>query len=295
VIAYNTAVVLIGVGLLGACAGPVGSFAVLRRRALTGDALAHAALPGVCLAFLVVGQRSFFALLFGALLSGILGVLIISALRRWTRIKEDAAIGLVLSVFFGAGIVLSKYIQTSVLSGSKAGLDSYLLGKTSQMIAQDVYLIAGTALFCLLTLVLCYKELKLISFDPDFARAQGWPLLALDLLLMLLLALTVVISLPPVGVVMVAALLILPGVTARFWTDRLGALLILSAGLGALTGICGALLSAQSSALPAGPIIVLCGTAFFLVSALLAPRRGLLARWLSQHFGKPTWTPSGPS
>ncbi len=282
-IAYNTAVVLIGVSLLGACAGPVGSFAVLRRRALTGDALAHAALPGVCLAYLVVGQRSFFALLLGALVSGLLGVLVIAVLRRWTRIKEDAAIGIVLGVFFGAGIVLSRYIQKNVSTGSKAGLDSYLLGKTSQMIAQDVYLIAGAALFCLLTLLLFYKELKLIAFDPDFGRVQGWPVLLLDLLLMLLLAVTVVIGLPPVGVVMIAALLILPGVTARFWTDRLGVLLILSSVLGALTGWCGALLSALSSALPAGPIIVLCGTGFFLLSALLAPRRGLLARLLSQR------------
>jgi manganese/zinc/iron transport system permease protein len=282
-IAYNTAVVLLGVSLLGACAGPVGSFAVLRRRALTGDALAHAALPGVCLAFLLVGQRSFVALLLGALASGILGVVVIAVLRRWTRIKEDAAIGIVLGVFFGAGIVLSKYIQNSVPSGSKAGLDSFLLGKTSQMIAQDVYLIAGTAFFCLLTLVLCYKELKLIAFDPDFARSQGWPLLWLDLLLMLLLAITVVIGLPPVGVVLIAALLILPGATARFWTDQLSVLLLLSSVLGALIGWSGALLSALSSALPAGPIIVLCGTSFFVISALVAPRRGLLARFLAQQ------------
>jgi manganese/zinc/iron transport system permease protein len=281
-IAYNTAVVLIGVSTLGASCGLVGGFAVLRRRALTGDALAHAALPGLCLAFLVVGARFLPALLAGALLSGLLGILIISGLRNGTRVREDAAIGLVLSVFFGAGIVLSHWIQKHTTTGSQAGLDSYILGKTAGMLAVDVYLIAAMALGCLLLIVLLYKEFQLIAFDPDFARVQGWPVLRLDLLLMLLLAVTVVIGLPAVGVVMIAALLILPGATARFWTERLGVFLALAAVSGCVTGALGTWLSASFQNLPTGPIIVLCGTGLFLVSALLAPRRGLVARWLTQ-------------
>ncbi len=280
-ISYNTAVVLAGSALLGAGAGVVGSFAVLRRRALTGDALSHATLPGLCLAFLILGERSLPAMLFGALCSGVLGVAVISALRRWTRIKEDAAIGIVLGVFFGAGIALSGIIQKLVTSGSKAGLESYIFGKTAGMIASDVYLIAGMSAVCVLLITLLYKEFKLAIFDPGFATAQGWPVWRLDLLLMSLVAVAVVIGLPAVGAVLMAALLILPAAAARFWTDRLGIMLILSAVFGMMMGLVGTAISVQVDRIPTGPIIVVTGSVIFLVSMLFAPRRGALARGLS--------------
>ena len=280
---YNTLVVLTGAGLMGAGCGLVGGFAVLRRRSLTGDALAHAALPGLCLAFLVIGERSLPGMLFGAFLSGIFGVLIISLLTHATRVKEDSAIGIVLSVFFGAGIVLSRLIQNRSTTGSKAGIDSYILGKTAGMIAQDVYLIGAVAGVSLLIVVVLYKELKLTAFDPGFARSQGWPALRLDVLLMVLIASNVVIGLPAVGVVLVAALLIIPAAAARFWTERLGKMLFLSAALGATIGLVGAFLSARFHRLPAGPVIVLTGTAVFLVSVLFAPKRGALGRILAHR------------
>lgn len=280
---YNTLIVLAGAGLLGALAGLVGSLAVLRGRALVGDALAHAALPGLCLAFLAVGHRSLPALLAGALVSGLAGVTVIALLRRWTRIKEDAAVGIVLSVFFGVGVTLSRLIQNRTAAGSKAGLDSYILGKTAGMLAADVLLIAGVAAVCLTIVLLLFKELRLLIFDPQFAQAQGWPVVRLDLALMALVAVTVVIGLPAVGVVLVAALLILPGAAARFWTQRLSRLLGLSAAFGLATGVVGALLSASASRLPAGPIVVLVGTALFFVSLVAAPRRGLVTRWLDER------------
>lgn len=277
-ISYNTAVVLLGTGLLGANAGLVGSFAVLRQRSLLGDALAHAALPGLCLAFLLVGQRSLPAMQLGALLTGILGVAIVAALRRGTRIKEDAAIGIVLSVFFGLGIVLVRLIQNQTATGSKAGLDSYIYGKTAGMLASDVYFIAAISLGCLITVVLLFKEFRIVSFDPAFARVQGLPTFWLDLLLMSLISLTVVIGLPAVGVVMVAALLILPAAAARFWTEKLGSMVVLASLLGATIGLGGTSISALNSALPTGPVIVLVGTVAFLISVLFAPSRGALAR-----------------
>src|SRR5687767_12817040 len=210
-LSYNTLIVLAGASLLGASAGTVGTYALLRGRALVGDALAHAALPGMCLAFMVLGQKSLPAMLAGALLSGLVGIAIIAALRRWTRIKEDAAIGMVLSVLFGAGIVLSRLIQNRSSTGSKAGLDSYILGKTAGMLASDVYLIAAVGGLSLLVIVLFYKEFKAVVFDVEFAKSQGWPVVAIDIALMTLVALSVVIGLPAVGVVLMAALLILPG------------------------------------------------------------------------------------
>ncbi len=279
---YNTIIVLLGTGLLGASAGLVGSFAVLRRRALTGDALAHAALPGLCLAFLLLEKRSMPALLLGALATGVLGVATVTALRRFTRTKEDAAIGIVLSVFFGAGIVLSRIVQNRSAVGSKAGLDSYILGKTAGIIAQDVLIVGSVAAASLLVIVLLYKEFKLVSFDPAFAGVQGWPVGPLDLAIMGLIALTVVFGLPAVGVVLMAALLIIPGAAARFWTDRLGRMLVLSGAFGLVIGLVGTAFSARYSGLPAGPIIVLVGTCLLLLSVFFAPRRGMVARLIAE-------------
>jgi manganese/zinc/iron transport system permease protein len=261
----------------------IGSLAVLRGRSLLGDALAHAALPGLCLAFMLTGERQLPVLLLGALVSGIAGIGIVAVLRRWTRIKEDAAIGIVLSVFFGAGIALSRIVQDRWPTGAKAGLDSYILGKTAGMLAQDVYWISGVALASLAVVVLLFKEFQLALFDPDFARVQGWPVLLLDVTMMTLIAVAVVIGLPAVGVVLMAALLILPAAAARFWTVRLGRLLALAGGFGLAIGLVGTSISARFSQMPAGPIIVLTGTAIFAASALFAPRRGIVARWRQQR------------
>lgn len=275
---YNLLIVLAGVSLLGAAAGVIGCFAVLRRRSLTGDALAHGALPGLCIAFILVGERSLPKLLLGALGSGLAGIAVIAALRRWTRIKEDAAIGTVLSVFFGIGIVLLTIIQR-LPGGSTAGLDSFILGKTAGMVREDVELIAGLALGTLLLVLLLYKEFKLVSFDQEFARVQGWPGFFLDFLLMLLVVLAVVIGLPAVGVLMMAALLVIPAAAARFWTDSLGLMLVLSAGIGLVSGVAGTVVSALFAKIPTGPSIILAAAIIFLYSLLGAPRRGLLARW----------------
>jgi len=284
VLSYNTIVVLVGIGLLGTAAGVVGSFAVLRRRALLGDALSHAALPGLCIGFLIAGARHLPAMLLGALATGLLGVWVVSALTHRTRVRQDAAIGIVLSVFFGAGIVLSRLIQNSTtVAGSKAGLDSYILGKTAGMVASDVLLIGGTAAVAVGLVAALFKEFLLVSFDPGFARVQGWPARSIDLGLTGLVAAVVVIGLPAVGVVMMAALLITPGVSARFWSDRLSRVVVLAALFGVGMGLVGTAISATYNKMPAGPIITLVGTAVFVVSALAAPRRGLVARILARR------------
>jgi manganese/zinc/iron transport system permease protein len=280
---YNMLVVLAGVSILGTSSGIIGAFAVLRKRALTGDALSHAALPGLCVAFLILGQRNLLAMLAGALVSGILGIAIISALGRWTRVKSDTAIGTVLTVFFGLGIVLLKIIQNMEGVGSKAGLNSYIFGKTAGMTRGDVYVILCASLMCLALILLLYKEFQLVSFDTDFARSLGWPVYGIDLLLMSLVAAAVVIGLPNVGVVLVSALLIMPGAAARFWTDHLRTLLVLAGVFGFFTGFVGTALSAAFNQLPAGPIIVLAGTAIFLASMLFGRRRGIIARLMQQR------------
>ncbi len=275
---YNLLVVLAGTSLLGVGAGIIGAFAVLRKRALTGDALSHAALPGLCIAFLLVRERNLIALLLGALASGVVGIAVISALGRWTRVKNDAAIGTVLTVFFGLGVVLLKIIQNLPGGGSRAGLNSYIFGKTAGMTQSDVYVILAAALACLALILLFYKEFQLISFDAEFARTLGWPIYGIDLLLMSLVAAAVVIGLPSVGVILVSALLIMPGAAARFWTERLSTLLLVAGGFGFAMGFTGTLLSAQFASLPTGPIVVLAGTVIFAASMLCGVRRGAIAR-----------------
>lgn len=280
----NTRVVLLGTGLLGLASGVVGVLAVLRRRALVGDAVAHAALPGICVAFLIVGTRSLPAFMAGALVFGLLTAGLISLLRASTRVKEDALIAIAIGSVFGLGVVLSGVIQRSA-GGGAAGLDGFLFGKAASMVRGDAVLIAGAAAAVLFLVVLLYKELKVLSFDRDFARAQGWPTTSLDLLVMGAICVVTVVGLPAVGIVLMVALLVIPACAARFWTDRLGVMIAASGGVGLFSGIAGTAMSATlptpagslSRGWPTGPLIVLTAAGCFAVSMLLAPRRGVLA------------------
>jgi manganese/zinc/iron transport system permease protein len=281
----NTRTVLLGVGTLGIAAGVVGCFATLRRRALLGDAIAHASLPGVCAAFFIVGDRSFAAFMLGALVFGALAAMTVTAIRAFTRVKEDAAIAMVIGSFFGLGIVWSSMIQRRP-GGAVAGLDGFIFGKAASMVAADARAIVIVAGVCLAVVALLYKELKSLSFDKEFSHSQGWPTHALDLLVMALVCACTVAGLPAVGVVMVVALLIIPGAAARCWTDKLGVMLVLAGAIGLVAAVLGASLSATlpspagsgSRGWPTGPLIVLCAAGAFLLSTIMAPRRGLIAR-----------------
>jgi manganese/zinc/iron transport system permease protein len=266
--------VTIGSALLGGAAGVAGTFAVLRRRSLVGDMLAHASLPGVCLAFWITGSRDLLTLSLGALVSGLLAIGLMTVVVRWTRTKEDAAIGIMLSGFFGLGIVLLGAVMRSKVGGHSSGLNSYLFGEPANMVDRDLLLLVGVAIGVLLLVTLLFKEFRLVAFDADFGRSQGWPTLALDLAMMGAVAVVTIVGLPIVGVILMAAMIILPGATARLWTHRLNTLLILAAGMGMATGAIGI---RAARGLPAGPAIVLTGAALFVLSLLVAPERGLLA------------------
>ncbi|GBD37246.1 Manganese transport system membrane protein MntB [bacterium HR36] len=281
----HTHLVLLGTSLLGLAAGVVGVFAVLRRQALLGDVLAHATMPGLALAFLIAHSKSLEVLLVGAgLACGAAGGML-WILGRYTRLKADVRLGVVLGVFFGAGMAVLGQAQ-DVPSGGQAGLESYFFGKPAGMLERDLLWLSGLATLCVLAVVLLYKEFQLIAFDNEFAQAQGWPTGRLDLLLLSLVVLVVVIGLPIVGVVMVSALLILPAAAARFWTNRLGVMLMLAGGIGIGMGMIGTMVSAEWSYLPAGPTIMLTGAAFFAFSLLCAPKRGLVVRWLRRQGAK---------
>ena len=276
---YNTRVVIIGTTLLGLAAGLVGTFLLLRKRALLSDTLSHASLPGIALTFILltalsVEGKNLLALVGGAALFCILGTGAVIAIQRYTRLKDDAALGIVLSVFFGLGIALMG-IATRMGSGNAAGLSSFIYGKTASMLFSDALLIAVVALLVAACGLLFFKEFSLLCFDADYAASQGWPVTRLDFLMMTLVVVVTVIGLQAVGLILVVALLIIPPAAARFWTYNLKAMLWISSLFGALSGLFGAGLSALMANLPAGAVIVLTASLLFVVSLVCGTARGL--------------------
>lgn len=284
---YNTRVVLFGTTLLGCTAGMVGSFTLLRKRALMGDALSHATLPGIGIAFLMTagqshGGKSILPLLLGATVTGLLGVGAILLMRNLTRLKEDTALGAVLSVFFGAGVALLGVIQ-QMKEGHAAGLESFIYGKTASMSVQDIQWISGAALMCMTVCLLLFKEFKILCFDEGFAGSRGFPVVLLDLTLMALVVTVTIVGLQAVGLILMVALLVIPAAAARFWTEQLSRMFVISGVLGAVSGLAGAGISALFSKLPSGAMIVLVCAAIFVVSLILGPARGVLIRVLRRR------------
>jgi manganese/zinc/iron transport system permease protein len=276
---YNTRVVLLGVCLLGMAAGLVGVYMLLRRRSLMADATSHATLPGIALAFLIQPHFGFEpkflpGLLLGALATGLLGMACIQAIQRVGRIHEDAAMGIVLSVFYGFGICLLGIIQ-KMQQGAAAGLGGFVFGKTASMLAADAQLIAVAAAAIAALVLLLHKEFGLLCFDAEFAGSQGWPRGLLDALLMGSVVAVTVIGLQAVGLILMIALLVIPPASARFWTDRMVPLLLLSSAFGGAGALLGVLVSARAADAPAGAVIVLCQGLFFVVSLFFGNRRGL--------------------
>lgn len=273
----NTQWVLAGTLLLGAASGVLGSFVLLRKQSLIGDAMAHSALPGVCLAFLFTGQKSLPFFLLGAALAGLLGTWCIQLIPRLSKTKEDSAIGIVLSVFFGVGIILLTYIQQQG-TGSQSGLDSFLFGQAASLVRQDIILIAGISAVLLLLCVVFFKEFTLITFDLAFAKGLGLPVRFLNGLLACLIVCAVVIGLQAVGVILMAAMLITPGIAARFWTERFTGMLVIAGVTGGVSGVAGTLLSTTMKGMATGPLMILSATVIFLFSMICAPKRGLAAK-----------------
>ena len=274
--------VMVGAALLGIVSGVLGSFAVLRKQSLLGDTLSHAALPGICIGFMLAGTRDLPMLLAGALVTGALAALAMVALTRTTRLKTDAGLGIALSISFATGVVLLTHIQASGNAG-QGGLESFLFGQAAAILRSDLYLMGGVGAVALSIVLIFWKEFKLVSFDPEYARTLGLPILALDIAITTIIALAVVIGLQMVGVVLMAAMIVAPAVAARQWSNRLSTMVVLAALFGMASGLFGALVSATARGLSTGPLIVLAASAIVLVSLAIAPGRGIVWEWL-QHW-----------
>ncbi|MEM7026309.1 MAG: metal ABC transporter permease [Pseudomonadota bacterium] len=278
--------VVAGAMLLGVISGVLGCFAVLRQQSLLGDTLSHAALPGVCLGFIIAGTREMMSILAGAFVTSIAAALIMLLLIRRSRLKTDAGLGIALSVFFAIGVVLLTYIQGTA-NASQGGLDSFLFGQAAAVLRSDLWIMGAITAFSVGLVLLFWKEFKLVAFDPIFAATLGFPVVLLETVLTVTIAFAVVVGLQMVGVVLMAAMVIAPAAAARQWSRSLETMVVLAALFGMAAGIVGSLLSATAPGLATGPLIILSASAIVLVSLLFAPERGVLweqlKRWRDQR------------
>ena len=278
---YTLRTVALGGSLLGVVSGVLGCFAVLRQQSLMGDALSHAALPGVAIAFLLAG-RDLGVLLIGAGIASWLGVQFISSVTQTTRIKQDTAMGIVLAAWFAAGIALLAYIQGRP-DASQAGLDSFIFGQAAAIVESDVWLIGIVGSIAFIIMALFWKEFKLITFDTEFAGANGFRVRVFSTLLSTLIVIAIVLGLQLAGVILMVGMLIAPGIAARQWTNKLTQMVILAAIFGAFSGGTGAIISAIDTDIPTGPMIIVVTFLIVIVSIGFAPGRGLFWRMLRQR------------
>lgn len=266
---YTFQVVVIGVALLGMISGVLGSFAVLRKQSLLGDGISHTALPGVILAFLIVGSKELEILLLGGIITGLIGTWCIFVIEKYSTITFDSALAMVLSIFFGLGLVLLTYVQ-KLSNANQAGLESFIYGQASAMLVEDVQVIASWGVILISLVVLLWKEFKGLAFDAEYMYSIGYHTEKLNLLLTLMLVIAIVIGLQTVGVILISAFLIAPAVAARQWVNQLEGMVVLSGVIGLISAIVGTVISASIKSMPTGPIIVVVATISAVISILLA-------------------------
>ena len=272
---YTTQMVLLGTALLGLASGIAGTFAVLRKESLIGDGLSHAALPGVVIAFLLTGIKDIEVLITGAALSSITAAWLITITVENSKIKFDGALATILSAFFGLGMVLLTYLQ-SLNNAGQAGLSKFIFGQAATILARDVYITSAAALIIIVLTALFWKELKLISFDVEYAKTLQIPVTFTLILYRSLLIMTIIIGIQSVGAILISSLLIAPAVGARQWTNKLGTMCILAGLFGMVSAMGGTIWSTTVQKLPTGPAIIVILSVIVLLSLIFAPNRGIL-------------------
>lgn len=275
---YTLRYVALGSAVLGVTSGALGCFTVLRKQSLLGDAISHAALPGIAIAFLFAGSKDSLFLMLGAALFAWFGGIVVMGITNTTRIKQDAALGITLSVFFGVGIVFLTYLQGSA-GASQGGLDRYLFGQAASLVEKDVLNLGILAAGCFVVLIVFFKEFKIATFDREFAQSVGFPTKYVNALLTSIIVVAIVIGLHTVGVVLMIAMLIAPAVSARQWISSLKGMIILSAVFGGISGVIGAIVSSTAEGMSTGPVVVLTITTILIASLIFSPKRGYIAQY----------------
>ncbi|MFP3919128.1 metal ABC transporter permease [Lysinibacillus telephonicus] len=271
--------VLLSTLLLGFASGLIGCLVYWRKQSLMSDALSHAALPGVVISFLIFQEKDFFLLIIGATISALLGAFLIMLIKSTTRITSDTAMGLILAVFFGGGIVLLTVVNRNS-NGNQAGLDSFIYGQAASMIWSDVVITTILAATVILIILIGFKEWKLLLFDPNFAKGLNLSIKGMNTVYLIILVLTIVIGIQAVGVILMSALLIIPPVSARYWTHSFRKMMWLSGLFGGMAGTIGTTISALGSGWPTGPFIVMISGLIFLLSLFFGAKKGIVVEYL---------------
>src|SRR5579863_851064 len=274
---YTLLLVLQGAALLGITAGMLGSFALLRQQSLLGDAISHAALPGIVLMFLCTHSKNPWILLTGGAFAGIVGVMSMHYICTHTTLKKDAVLGIILSVFFGLGLVLMTVAQ-KIPTSNQAILNKFLFGNVSTLLQQDISAIALISCFIMMALVLCWKECALYIFDPLFAQSLGFKIVVIETIITVLLVLAIVIGLQTVGVILMSTMLIAPAAAARQWVKKLSHMVALASLFGCTATVIAVYASSVIDHLPTGPAIVVAVSCIVFFSLLCAPQRGVAWR-----------------
>ena len=275
----NVRYVALAILLLGGVSGAVGTFNFLRKKTLVGETVAHSMLPGILIAFILSGVKDPFILIVGAAISGWLSILLVDYITRNSKIKGDSALAIVLSSFFGLGIVILTVIQRK-LPREQSGLDHYIFGNAAAMSPNDSIVFGIVCVVVLLVVGWNYLSLKTMVFNKDYAQSVGMNTRWIETLISFITILSISVGVKAVGIVMMSAMLIIPPTAARFWTDKLGRMLLIGGAFGALSGWLGAFVSYSYNNMPTGPwaIVIISLIAFF--SMLFAPKKGVVfLRW----------------
>ncbi|GGP11410.1 metal ABC transporter permease [Oceanobacillus neutriphilus] len=275
----NTVWVMASTMILGIAAGGIGCLAYWKRQNLMSDALSHAALPGVVVAFLIIQEKNLLLLVIGAALSALLGAFFIQWFTSASRITEDTAMGMTLSVFYGVGVMLLAIANRSP-GGNQSGLNNFIYGQAAAMVRSDVITMVVLAAIVIFIIFIAFKEWKLFLFDPDFAKGIGLSIRGMNVLYTIVLVTTIVIGIQAVGVILMAAMLIIPSVSARYWTHSFKMMILLSSVIGGISGAFGTWVSSTGSGLPTGPFIVLTSAAIFAISLFFGKEHGIVIRYI---------------
>ncbi len=266
---YTIIIVLVGASLLGLLSGVVGVFILLRGQSLLGDAVAHAALPGIVFAFLITESKNILVLLSGGAVSGAAGMLLMTLVITQTRLKKDAAQGMVLSIFFGLGLILLTVVQKRPIT-HQSMLNKFLFGNISTILYQDLLCIFIITTIVLLALIIFWKELVASVFDASYMQSIGFKQQFVSFLISIIILATILIGLQAVGVILMSTLLIAPAVAARQWCNSMQSVVIVSGFFGILSCILGVLLSSCIVGVPTGPMIVVVASFLVLFSIMTA-------------------------
>jgi manganese/zinc/iron transport system permease protein len=269
---YTLCMVIIGTTVLGITCGLLGTFGLLKGYSLCGDAISHAALPGVVGALLVMHTKKQLFLMIGGMITGSLAIFLVYIAQHYTRLKLDTLLGTVLSVFFGLGLIEMTIIQKLPLS-HQAIVTTFIFGSAATLMPQDIYYMLLISCIIIMCLICLWKELLLITFDTVFARTVGYRLIVLDGLLMSLLIILIMIGLHTVGAILMSALLIAPAAAARQWTTQVSGMAQGAACVGGISCMLGTCISYYTTHVPTGPIIVVLVTSVAFISLYLAPVR----------------------